>query len=181
MDIRKIILTRETVYGEMGRKASRPINRAVAIAVIDNPYAGRFVEDLSPMFDMGRELGERLMPELVPLLEGPPVAYSKAAIVGVLGEIEHGHALVHPKLGKPMRAAVGGGKEVVCSNVKVAAAGTSIDMPFANKDNIWSFDEFCTLTISVSDAPRANEVVVAMAISDGGRPSPRIGTGPITT
>jgi hypothetical protein len=154
--------------------------RAVAIAVIANPYAGRYVEDLSPLFDMGGELGERLMPDLVKMLDGAAVAYSKAAIVGVQGEIEHGHALVHPKLGKPMRAAIGGGKAVVCSNVKVAAPGTSIDMPLANKDNIWSFDDFCTLTIAVHDAPLPHEVLVAMAVSDGGRPFPRIGKGPVT-
>jgi len=179
MEIRKIVLTRETIYAEAGRAAPRPINRVVGMAVIENPFAGRFVEDLSPLFDMGAQLGERLMPDIVGLLQGPPVTYAKAAIVGVLGEIEHGHALVHPKLGKPMRAAVGGGKEIICSNVKVAAAGTCIDMPLANKDNIWSFEDFCTLTISVSDAPQGNEVVVAMAVSDGGRPSPRIGKGPI--
>jgi hypothetical protein len=179
MEIRKTVLTRETVYAEAGRTSARPINRVVAIAVIANPYAGRFVEDLSPLFDMGAELGERLMPELVKLLDGPAVAYSKAAIVGVLGESEHGHALVHPKLGKPMRAAVGGGKAVICSNVKVAAAGASIDMPFANKDNIWSFDDFGTLTISVPDSPLPNEIVVAMALSDGGRPFARIGKGPV--
>ena len=179
MEIRKVVLTRETIYADAGRAASRPINRVVGIAVIENPFAGRFVEDLSPLFDMGAQLGERLMPDIVGLLKGRPVAYSKAAIVGTLGEVEHGHALVHPKLGKPMRAAVGGGKEVICSNVKVGAPGTCLDMPFANKDNIWSFEDFCTLTISVSDAPRGNEVVVAMAVSDGGRPSPRIGKGPI--
>jgi hypothetical protein len=179
MEIRKTVLTRETVYAEAGRTSARPISRVVAIAVIANPYAGRFVEDLSPLFDMGAELGERLMPELVKLLDGPAVAYSKAAIVGVLGESEHGHALVHPKLGKPMRAAVGGGKAVICSNVKVAAAGASIDMPFANKDNIWSFDDFGTLTISVPDSPLPNEIVVAMALSDGGRPFARIGKGPV--
>ena len=110
--------------------SARPVNHAVAIAVMANPYAGRLVQDLSALFDMGAQLGERLMPELVKLLGGTAIAYSKAAIVGVSGEVEHGHALVHPKLGKPMRAAIGGGKEVICSNVKVAAAGTSIDMPF---------------------------------------------------
>jgi hypothetical protein len=181
MEIRKIVMTRETVYGEAGGKASRPINRAVALAVIENPFAGRFVGDLSPLFDLGGQLGERLMPELVTLLGGKVVAYAKAAIVGVHGDAEHGHALIHPKLGKPMRAAIGGGTEVICSNVKVAAAGASIDMPLANKDNIWSFDDFCTMTVSVADAPRPGEVVVAMAISDGGRPSPRVGKGPITT
>jgi Amino acid synthesis len=109
------------------------------------------------------------------------VAYSKGAIVGVRGDIEHGHALVHPKLGKPMRAAIGGGQAVICSNVKVAAPGTPLDLPFAHKDNIWSFDHFATLTISVQDAPLPDEIVVAFAISDGGRPHPRIGKGPITT
>lgn len=181
MQIRKIVLTRETVYAEQGETSRRPVTHAVALAVIDNPYAGRFVEDLSPLFDTGAALGERLMPELVKLLDGKAVAYSKAAIVGVDGEAEHGHALIHPRLGKPMRAAIGGGKEVILSNVKVGAPGTSIDMPFASKDNIWSFEEFSTVTVSVADAPRPGEVVVAVGLSDGGRPHPRVGKGPITT
>jgi hypothetical protein len=181
MKIRKIVLTKETVFAEGNRMAPKPVTHAVALAVIENPFAGRFVEDLSPMFDMGAELGARLMPELAKLLQNPAIAYSKAAIVGGNGELEHGHALVHPKLGKPMRAAVGGGTAVICSNVKVGGPGTSIDMPFANKDNIWSFDDFGTLTVSVADAPLRDEIVVAMAISDGGRLFPRVGKGPITT
>ena len=181
MNIRKIVLTKETMFAEGNRIAAKPVTRAVALAVIENPFAGRFVEDLSPLFEFGAELGERLMPDLAKLLQGPAIGYSKAAIVGTKGELEHGHALVHPKLGKPMRAAIGGGKAVISSNVKVAAPGTSIDMPFANKDNIWSFDDFGTLTVSVADAPLPDEVVVAMAISDGGRLFPRVGKGPITT
>jgi hypothetical protein len=181
MKIRKIIVTKETAFGEANRVAARPVTHAVALAVIENPFAGRYVEDLSPLFDIGAELGERLMPELMKLLQAPAIAYSKAAIVGTSGELEHGHALVHPKLGKPMRAAVGGGKAVISSNVKVAAPGASIDMPFANKDNIWSFDDFGTLTVSVANAPLPDEIVVAMAISDGGRLFPRVGKGPITT
>lgn len=174
-------MLRETLYADGGRKAAQPAAHAVAIAVLENPFAGRFVEDLSPLFDLGAQLGEQLMPDLVKLLGGNAVAYSKAAIVGVLGELEHGHALVHPKLGKPMRAAIGGGKAVICSNVKVAGPGAAIDMPFSNKDNVWSFDDFGTVTISVPDAPRPSEVVVAIAISDRVRPLPRIGKGPITT
>ena len=181
MEIRKIVMLREALYAESGRKATQPATHAVAIAVLENPFAGRWVEDLSPLFDLGAQLGERLMPDLVKLLGGPAVAYSKAAIVGVQGELEHGHALVHPKLGKPMRAAIGGGKAVICSNVKVAGPGAAIDMPFSNKDNVWSFDDFGTVTISVPDAPRPTEVVVAIAISDRVRPFPRIGKGPITT
>jgi len=181
MKIRKILMTRETTFPDSGLAGAKPASQAVAIAVIDNPYAGKPQEDLSALFDLGAQLGEKLMPDLVKLLGADAVAYSKAAIVGTNGDSEHGHALVHPKLGKPMRAAIGGGKSVICSNVKVAAAGTPIDMPFANKDNIWSFDDFGTFTISVPDAPRPNEVVVAIAISDRPRTNPRIGKGPVTT
>src|SRR5438105_13861364 len=93
------------------------------MAIIRNPFTGEFVEDLRPLFEAGAMRGERLMPELVKLLEGPAISYGKGAIVGVAGEMEHGGACVHPMLGKPMRSAVGGGKAVIGSNVKVAAAG----------------------------------------------------------
>jgi hypothetical protein len=179
MKIRKTILTRETVYVEGNRVAPKPVTHAVALAVIENPFAGRFVEDLSPLFDLGAELGERLMPELAKLLGDPAIAYSKAAIVGANGELEHGHALVHPKLGKPMRAAIGGGKAVIPSNVKVGAAGTQLDIPLGHKDDVWSFDHFDTLTVFVADAPRPGEILVAMAIADGGRIHPRCGQGPV--
>src|ERR1700730_2759074 len=122
IEIRKIINTRETVFSELGVEAARPITRAVGMAVIRNPFAGQFVEDLRPLFEAGAMLGERLMPELVKLLNGPAVSYGKGAIVGVAGEMEHGGACVHP-----MRAAVGGGKAVIGSNVKVAAAGALLD------------------------------------------------------
>jgi len=121
MKIRKIIVTRETVFGEGNRVAAKPVNHAVGLAVIENPFAGRYVEDLSPLFDIGAELGERLMPELVKLLQAPAIAYSKAAIVGTGGELEHGHALVHPKLGKPMRAAVGGGEATFTFDEMIAS------------------------------------------------------------
>jgi hypothetical protein len=120
IEIRKIITTRETVFSELGVEANRPITRAVGMAVIRNPFAGQFVEDLRPLFEAGAMLGERLMPELAKLLHGPAVSYGKGAIVGVAGEMEHGGACVHPMLGKPMRAAIGGGKAVIGSNVKVA-------------------------------------------------------------
>jgi amino acid synthesis protein len=101
--------SRETVFSELGVEAARPTTRAVGMAVIRNPFAGQFVEDLRPLFKVGAMLGERLMPELAKLLDGPAVSYGKGAIVGVAGEMEHGGAYVHPMLGKPMRAAIGGG------------------------------------------------------------------------
>jgi hypothetical protein len=100
IEIRKIITTRETVFSELSVEANRPTTRAVGIAVIRNPFAGQFVEDLRPLFEAGAMLGERLMPELVKLLGGPAVSYGKGAIVGVAGEMEHGGACVHPMLGK---------------------------------------------------------------------------------
>jgi hypothetical protein len=118
------------------------------------------------------------MPQVVELLSGgSPTSYGKAAIVGLNGDLEHGAALLHPKLGRPMRAAVGGGEAIISSNVKVAAAGATIDVPLAHKDNIWAFDYLDTLTVMVADAPRPDEIVVVMAVSDGGRPNPRVGKG----
>jgi Amino acid synthesis len=120
-------------------------------------------------------LGERLMPKLVKLLDGPAVSYGKGAIVGVSGEMEHGGACGHPMVGKPMRAAIGGGKAVIGSNVKVAAAGTLLDVPLGHKDDSSSFPHFDTIMVSVADAPRPDEILVVMAIADGGRLRNRAG------
>src|SRR2546426_2699981 len=137
------------------------------MAVIRNPFVGQFVEDLRTLFEAGAMLGERLMPELVKLLDGPAVSYGKGAIVGVAGEMEHGAACAHPMLGKPMRAAIGGGKAVIGSNVKVAAAGAVLDVPPGHKDDSWSFPPFHTLTVSGADAPPPHQIPGLMAIPDG--------------
>ena len=178
-EIRKIITLREVIFAELGHEAPRPIVRAVGIGVIRNPFAGRWVEDLRPLFEAGAALGERLMPELARLLDRPAVSYGKGALVGVAGEMEHGGACVHPMLGRPMRAAVGGGQAVIGSNVKVAAPGTLLDVPLGHKDDSWSFEHFDTVTVSVADAPRPEEIVVVMAIADGGRLHNRCGAAPI--
>jgi hypothetical protein len=179
IDIRKIVTIREVVLSELGFTAPRPIVRAVGMAVIRNPFAGQWVEDLRPLFEAGAALGEQLMPDLVKLLDGPAVSYGKGAIVGVGGEMEHGGACVHPMLGKPMRAAIGGGKAVISSNVKVGVVGTTLDVPLGHKDESWSFAHFDTITVSLADAPRPQEILVVMAIADGGRLHNRCGTEPI--
>lgn len=180
MDIRKTVVLKETIETDGVGKSCMPITRVVAAAVVRNPFAGRFVEDLRPLFDLGGRLGERLAGEAVALLPGPPVSYGKGAIVGVAGDLEHGGAMIHPKLGKPMRAAVGGGAALIPSNAKVAAVGASIDVPLGHKDEAWSFDHFDTITVMVADAPRPDEIVLFMAVADGGRPHPRVGSRPIT-
>src|SRR5438477_9448797 len=161
IEIRKTITLRETVFSELGVEANRPITRAVGMAVISNPFAGQFVDDLKSLFEAGAMLGERLMPELVKLLDGPAVSYGKGAIVGVAGEMEHGGACVHPMLGKPMRTAVGGGKAVIGSNVKVAAAGALLDVPLGHKDDSWSFPHFDTITVPATDGRRPDQIPVA--------------------
>lgn len=178
LHIRKSLILREILTSDMGKDAARPVVRAAALAVIGNPYAGRYVEDLSGLFQAGRALGEKFSTELVGLLAQPPISYGKGAIVGLNGEFEHGGACIHPMIGKPLRAAVGGGKAVIPSNVKVAAAGTCIDVPLSHKDDSWSFDHFDTMTLSIPDAPKPNEIVIVIAIADGGRLHPRCGQTP---
>ena len=175
MDIRRLVVTKDILYAEAGTKAPRPVTRAFGIVVIHNPFAGQHVQDLSPMYDMGEEIAELLMPQLLALLPGKPVAYGKGAIVGVNGDAEHAAAICHPKMGRPMRSALGGGNAVIPSTTKVAAAGATLDMPLGHKDDAWSFNEMETLTLCVGDAPRPDEIMVAIGISDGGRADPRVG------
>src|SRR5207253_1245770 len=115
---------------------------------------GKPADDLSELVEFGAELGGILVRRALEVLPNPPVGYGKAAIVGLDGDIEHAAAILHPRMGKPMREAVGGGKAVIPSNVKVASAGTPIDVPLADRDDIWLFDHIDTLTIMVPDAPR---------------------------
>ena len=125
-------------------------------------------------------MSEQLMDDAVRMLTNSPVSYGKAAIVGIAGDMEQGSAMIHPKLGKPMRSAVGGGAALIPSNAKLAALGTPIDLPLGHKDEAWSFDHFDTMTVMVADAPRPDEIVLCMAVADGARPNPRVGSGPIT-
>ena len=170
----------ETITADVFDRPCAPIVRVALLAVIRNPFAGRFEDDLSPLFDLGGLAGERLSDAAVALLDGAPVSYGKAAIVGVAGELEHGAAMMHPKLGKPLRRAVDGGKALIPSNAKVGPVGAAIDIPLGHKDDGWSFDHFDTMTVMVGDAPRPDEIVLAVAVATGGRPHPRAGNRPIT-
>lgn len=181
MNVRKTGIIRETVETDAHGKKCDPIVRVCAFAVVKNPAAGPdFTDDLSALFDIGGRMGDQLMGEIVGMLGRAPVSYGKAALVGVNGDMEHGGAFIHPKLGKPMRASVGGGQSVIPSNVKIAGPGAIMDIPLGHKDEAWSFDHFDTMTVMIADAPLPDEAVILMAVADGGRPVPRVGTGPIT-
>ena len=178
MEIRKTVFSKEIITAdEMGRPCN-PITRTAAIAIVRNPFAGTDQADLSQLFDVGAKLGQSLTEELVKMLGGPPVCYGKAALVGSSGAMEHGAAVLHPKLGKPVRQAVGGGKSLMPSNHKVGALGGCIDLPLGHKDEPWSFDHIDTMTLWVSDAPRSDELMLCIGLSDGTRAHPRVGKGP---
>lgn len=178
---RKIVTVREYITSDAFGEPCEAVTRVAAAAVFQNPLAGRFESDLTPLFGIGAELGQQLAEQAVAQLSGPPVSYGKAAIVGVSGDMEHGGAVIHPRLGVPMRAAADGGEAVIPSNVKIGAAGTSIDLPLGHKDNPWSFDHFDTMTLCVPDGPGPEEIVMFLAYADRGRPIPRCGSGPVKT
>lgn len=174
MDIRRLLVLCDTVNSEGGLPAIRPVSRVAACAVIRNPLAGVARDDLGELVPLGAELGDLLVRKALAVLPNAPVSYGKAAIVGLDGDIEHAAAILHPRMGKPMREAIGGGKAIIPSNVKVAAAGTAIDVPLSDRDDVWVFDHIDTITVAVPDAPRPSEIVVIVALADGGRPRPRI-------
>jgi len=174
MDVRRLWLVRDVVCAEGGLPAIVPVTRVAACAVIANPLAGRAVDDLQELVPFGAELGELLSCEALGVLAKPAIAYGKAAIVGVSGDIEHGAAILHPRMGKPIRDAIGGGQAIIPSNVKIGAVGASIDVPLGHKDDVWSFDQIDTIGVTVANAPRPDEIVVIVALADGGRPRPRV-------
>ncbi|KQX38501.1 amino acid synthesis family protein [Variovorax sp. Root434] len=177
-NIRKLVIQVDETRKEMGQDVTPPTRRAVAIAVIENPYAGRYSENLDELIAIGEELGALLGQKAVKALgiePGQAQSYGKAAIVGERGELEHAAAILHPKLGAPLRAAVEKGAALVPSAKKQGTLGTAIDVPLGHKDAAFVRSHFDAIEARVSDAPRANEIVVAVAVTDSGRPLPRIG------
>jgi len=176
--IRKIIVQVDEIRVEMGRPVNPPTRRAIAIAVIENPHAGRFVEDLTELIDIGEELGGLLGERCVAALgivSAQAESYGKAAIVGEAGELEHAAAILHPKLGAPLRKAVEKGAALVPSAKKMGTLGTVIDVPLGHKDAAYVRSHFDAIEARVSDAPRPREIVVAVAVTGSGRPLARIG------
>ena len=178
MEIRKYVTVVEETAMEGGKKVDPPTRKAVAMAVIRNPFAGKYAENLNELIDTGEKLGGILGRKAVEALNIPPQraeSYGKAAIVGVDGELEHAAAILHPKLGTPMREAVGGGKAIIPSAKKMGGPGTEIDVPLHYKDAAFVRTHFDAMAVRVPDAPRADEIVVAIVVTDSGRPNPRIG------
>ena len=176
--IRKLIVEVDETRIEGGKAIDPPTRKALAMAVIENPYAGRYAENLDELIAIGEELGGLLGEKCVQALgiaPGAAQSYGKAAIVGEAGELEHAAAILHPKLGAPLRKAVEKGAALVPSAKKRGGLGTAIDVPLGHKDAAFVRSHFDAMEARVADAPRANEIVVAVVVTDSGRPLPRIG------
>jgi hypothetical protein len=177
-EIRKIATWVEEIHNEAGQLISPPTRKAVAAAVIKNPFAGKYVEDLGPLMDIGAELGAALGQKAVEALGVSPSAiesYGKAAMVGENGELEHAAAILHPKLGAPLRKAVEKGAALVPSSKKRGGMGQDLDIPLGHKDAAYVRSHFDGIEIRLNDAPRSDEILVAVAVADSGRPLPRVG------
>src|SRR5690242_1613406 len=175
--IRKLATFVEEIRSEMGRGIDPPTRRAAAVAVIENPCAGKYVEDLSELITIGEELGELLTQRAVAALgiSGPSTeSYGKAAAVGENGEIEHAAAVLHPKLGTPVRKVLGKGAALIPSSKKRGGLGVPLDIPLGHKDAAFVRSHFDGMEVRINDAPRANEIMVAIAVTDSGRPLPRV-------
>jgi hypothetical protein len=178
MEIRKIVTVVEETRQEAGRLLEKPTRKAAAMAVFVNPFAGKYVEDLNPLIDASVELGELLTKRAVEALGIAPEkveSYGKAAIVGINGELEHAAALLHPKLGTPIRNNVGGGKAILPSTKKVGGPGTAIDVSLGYKNAAYVRTHFDAMEVRIADAPRDNEIVLVVAVTDSGRPLARVG------
>jgi len=176
--IRKLVTFVDETLSEQGQPVPQPNRRAAAVAIIDNPFAGVYQEDLSALIDIGEELGGLLAARAVAALgiAGSEVqSYGKAAAVGENGELEHAAAILHPKLGAPFRKVLGKGAALIPSSKKRGGLGLVLDVPLGHKDAAFVRSHFDGMEVRVNDGPRANEIMVAVAVTTAGRPLPRVG------
>jgi len=177
VQIRKRVLLVEETFHEGGPVAKRPQRRAAALVVIRNPYAGGYVEKIEDFMDDLKPLGLEMARSLVAALGGDPKVvegYGKGAIVGSAGEIEHG-ALWHVPGGYAMRDVLGGAKAIVPSTKKVGGPGTRLDIPITHVNASYVRSHFDAMEVGIADAPRADEIVLALVMTTGARVHARVG------
>lgn len=174
VSVRKWVVQVEEIEREAGRVLERPLRRVVVAAVLSNPYASRYEADLSALVDAGAWLGRELGGRCTELLASEVEAYGKAGIVGEAGEVEHVAAVLHPEFGAPVRDATGG-VSILPSVKKRGPAGTVVDIPLHHKRAMLVRSHFDAVEFRCPDAPHADELLVAFAVSNGGRPLARVG------
>ena len=175
MDIREIYVVTQEILQHAGRAVSPPVRRAAACAVIKNPRAGALaLDDLSQFVEMSVAAGELLSARALAALGGQrPTAYGKGVVVGEAGDLEQGAAMIHCKIGLSMRSALKTGIALIPGNAKCGGPGTSLDIVLGGIDDAWNYDAMDTIEVRVPGAPRADEVVLAVAFATG-RPNARI-------
>jgi hypothetical protein len=175
VNIKRVLTFVDEVRTEAGQRVDPPLRKVAVVAVIDNPFAGRFEPDLKPLTDASAGIGRHICGLAVALLGQQPESYGKAAVIGMNGEQEHGVALLTTVFGNVMREAAGGGKAWISSFTKRAAPGAAIDVPLAHKDALYVRSHYDGITITLPDAPLPDEIAVICAYANRGRPNHRVG------
>jgi hypothetical protein len=175
LKVRRTVTIVERHLYDAGRRADVPLQKVAEIAILENPYAGRYVEDLTPLFAESVEIAREMAARAVRVLDGEVEGYGKAGVVGTAGEKEHANALLTTAFATPFREAIGGGEAWISSVTKVAAAGALVDVPMNSKDNIWIRSHYDTMSLVIPDAPLPDEIVLIFCLSTGGRLNARVG------
>ncbi len=161
---------------DFGRRTDEPIRKAAVIAVIENPYVGRYVDDLIPMITASADLGGRMAQRVVAAMGDVEVqSYGKGGLVGIGGEQEHANAVLTTDFANPIRDALGGGKAWISSMTKVTPPGTTIDIPMNHKDDVYVRSHYDGMTITLADTPMPDEIAVIICVANRGRLNARVG------
>ena len=176
VDVRKLVVSVEDVWHDNGPRLAVPLRRGSAAAVVKNPYAGSYVEDIQPMMEALKPLGREMAVRLIAALGGADKiqSYGKGALVGLAGELEHG-ALWHVPGGYGMRDLLEGSFAIVPSTTKIGPAGSAVDIPIHHRVAAYVRSHFDSLEVRVADSPRPNELLLVIAMTTGPRPHARVG------
>jgi hypothetical protein len=176
VEIRKLFTVVEDIYSEMGKKDGDPLRKVGVVAVVKNPYAGKYQQDLQYLIDQSKEIGRIISSKAVEAMGNYPVqSYGKGAVVGLDGEQEHGVAMITTVFGNILREAVGGGKAWISSMTKRSAPGVTIDIPLAYKDALYVRSHYDGMTLTLYDAPLPDEIAVICVVANRGRLNARVG------
>lgn len=177
MDIRKIVTFVEEIHREYGAPANPPLRRVAIAAVFRNPLAGKAAgADIQPLIDMSLELGASLTKTALATLGAKPAelrSYTKAALVGTAGDLEHGAAMIHPRLGMAMRRTLKRGRVIIPGHAKVGPPGTTVDLLYGPLDQGWDLDAVDSTPVLIHDAPRPDEIVLWIGYATGPRVNAR--------
>lgn len=176
MEVRKIVTFAEDIFTEAGQPAEPVLRKVAVVAVVKNPFAGKYAEDLAPLTKASEELGRRISSIGVAAMGGLAVqSYGKAGLVGVAGEQEHAVAMLTTVYGNVMREAVGGGKAWISSMTKRVRPGETIDIPLAHKDALYVRSHYDGITLTLHNAPLPDEIAIIAAFANRGRINHRVG------